>query len=738
MFTRHYLRNEANVLRSLRNDKNGYILWFLLRGLPGVLLSALLLMLLSISPAQTQELYQLGPDGVESGQMLFRKNATSPYLPGIVLAGKTHFDISGLVASVSVEQTFRNDSDVWVEGVYAFPLPDSAAVRHMEMVIGERRIIGEIKEQALAKKIFSKAKKAGKKASLVEQHRPNLFLNRIANIAPGEEVTVRLEYVQAVQYSAGEFSVRFPMTITPRYRPRSTSVESIEAGPELLVEALIVDALVGWVIPPVRAGTSDSHAMNISANLNMGMPLAEVTAPYHEIVLSREQQRYAISLAHGTTAMDRDFLLRWRPVTASAPTAAVFKETVNGENFGLLMILPPARALMSSSDVLSREIVFVIDTSGSMGGESIAQARRSLLLALEQLRPSDFFNIIEFNSTHRALFKRAVPANKDYVYQAKQVVSGLVAGGGTDMLPALQLALQGSSSQREGSGTTAVRQVIFITDGAVGNEEQLFTEIVGRLGDTRLFTVGIGSAPNSWFMRKVAQFGRGSHTHIGDIAQVAEKMQELFSQISSPVTTNIKINWLGEVEAYPAKVPDLFLGEPLLVAFRYSNDTSAADIQIQGESANGPWSKRMVNSPAPTSASAAQASPGVASLWARKKIASLLDQKAMGKPEEWVREQVLSTALSHKLMSPYTSFVAVEERISRPLKAPLLNTKVPQLLPRGTVANVVAAYPATATTGPAKFYLGSLLLFIALMIHMMRQPEADMIMEVDADSHAES
>jgi Ca-activated chloride channel family protein len=729
MFTRHYLRNEADILRSLRSGKNGYILWFLLRGLPGVLLSALLLMLLSIRPVQSQELDQLGPDGVESGQMLFRENATSPYLRGIVLAGKTHFDISGLVASVSVEQTFRNESDVWVEGVYAFPLPDNAAVRHMEMIIGERRIIGKIKEKALAKEMFNQAKKAGKKASLVEQHRPNLFLNRIANIAPGEEVTVRLEYVQAVQYSAGEFSVRFPMTITPRYRLHSTSAESIEVAPELLIEALVVDALVGWVIPPVRAGAFDSNAMKISANVNMGMPLAEVTSPYHEIALSREQQRYTISLAHGKAAMDRDFVLRWRPVTASTPTAAVFKETVAGEEFGLLMLLPPAGALTSSSDVLSREIIFVVDTSGSMGGESIAQARRSLLLALEQLGPSDFFNIIEFNSTHRAFFKAAVPASKHYVYQAKKIVSGLMAGGGTDMLPALQLALQSSPSQREDSSAAGVRQVIFITDGAVGNEQQLFTEIAGSMGDTRLFTVGIGSAPNSWFMRKAAQFGRGSHTHIGNIAEVAEKMQGLFRQISSPVTTNIEIDWPGEVEAYPAKVPDLFLGEPLLVAFRYSNDTDAADIQIKGESANGLWSKQIVSSS--TSADAAQTSPGVASLWARKKIASLLDEKAMGKPEEWVRDQVLSVALTHKLMSPYTSFVAIEERISRPSNMPVLNAKVPQLLPQGTA--VMTAYPATATTGPAKFFLGSLLLFIALMIHMMRQPEPGAIAETEAD-----
>lgn len=731
MLTRHFLRTEADLLRSFSRRQSGYALWFLLRCLPGVLVSAVFLMLLSISPAQSQEQDLLDPEGVESGQMLFRKSTSGGYVPGIILGGKTHFDISGLVARVSVEQTFRNDGDEWVEGVYVFPLPDQAAVRHLEMIVGDRRIVGQIKEKALAKEIFNKAKKAGKKASLVEQHRPNIFINRVANIAPGEEITVRLEYVQTVKYSAGEFSLRFPMTITPRYRPRVADLESAEELPQqstekMLVDAMIVDGLAGWVIPPMPAGGATSHTMKISADLNMGMPLADVTAPYHEVTLSREGERYLIGLVHGETPMDRDFVLRWRPVTASVPTAAIFNEAVGEEQFGLLMLLPPGRAFTSPAAVLPREIVFVIDTSGSMGGESIAQARRSLQLALNQLRANDSFNIIEFNSDLRAFFHASVPANSHNLHKAKQYIGGLTAGGGTEMLPALRLALHVPVSPDEEPVAASVRQVIFITDGAVGNEDQLFEEIERTVGDSRLFTVGIGSAPNSWFMRKAAQFGRGSHTHIGNIGEVAEKMQALFAQISAPVTTDIQINWPREVEAYPARVPDLYLGEPLLVSFKYVGEALVEEIQIEGHDAKGDWSQRIVSGPvgADPVHSARKSSPGVASIWAREKIASLLDQKAMGKPEDWVHEQVLSVALSHHLMSPYTSFVAVEERVSRPARTPARKAGVPQILPRGMVA-MAAAYPATATTGPAKLFIGSLLLFIALMIHMMRRPEID-------------
>ena len=737
MHARHFLRTEADLLHSLSRRKRGFTLWLLLRGLPCVLFWAVLLMLLNISPAQSQEQGQLDPDGVESGQMLFRESASGSYTTGIILGGKAHFDISGLVARVSVEQTFRNGGDEWVEGVYVFPLPDQAAVRHLEMIVGDRRIVGQIKERALAKEIFNKAKKAGKKASLVEQHRPNIFINRVANIAPGEEITVRLEYVQSVKYSAGEFSLRFPMTITPRYRPRLAGVESAEqlpetSGAEVVVDELIVDALAGWVIPPAPVGGLTSNTMKISANLNMGMPLADVSAPYHEVALSREGERYVVALVHGETPMDRDFVLRWRPVAARVPTAAIFNEAVGDEQFGLLMLLPPARAFAAASNVLSREIIFVIDTSGSMGGESIAQARRSLLLALSQLRPNDSFNVIEFNSDLSALFRASVPANSHNLHKAKQYISGLTAGGGTEMLPALRLALHMPANPDEDSAAASVRQVIFITDGAVGNEDQLFEEIERTVGDSRLFTVGIGSAPNSWFMRKAAQFGRGSHTHIGDIGEVAEKMQALFAQISAPVTTDIQINWPREVEAYPARVPDLYLGEPLLVSFKYAGEALVEDIQIQGHGVSGDWSQRIVNGPVGARPVhwARKSSPGVASLWAREKIAALLDLKAMGKPEDWVREQVLSVALPHHLMSPYTSFVAVEERVSRPTKTPMRKARVPQILPSGMVA-MAAAYPATATTGPAKLFIGSLLLFIALMIHMMRRPE------IDHDSSAE-
>lgn len=704
----------------------GYGLWFSFRALPAVVGLVIVLLLLSISPARSEE---LSLNGVQAGQMLLRSQGGGVYEPALIQRAKVHFDISGMLAVVSLEQSFRNNGDQWVEGIYAFPLPDQAAVRQLEMIIGDRRIQGKIREKSIAKKIYQAAERAGKKASLVEQVRPNLFTNAVANIGPGEEITVRLEYVQPVAYVGGEFSLRFPMTITPRYMPVGAPRRQPQES-EPALETLKMDDYMGWALPSNQHVKGlDLNRIEITARLNMGMPLANIEANYHEIVLSRNKGLYDIHLVSGTSEMDRDFVMHWRPVTGSAPGAAVFTEQVGGDHYGLLMLVPPELADSSTEVAIAREMIFVIDTSGSMGGVSIDQARQSLLMALSTLRPQDSFNIIEFSSRHRALFPGAVPATRHDLQTARDFVQQLSAGGGTEMLPALRAALAGENAYRDDSSDRAtqarVRQVIFITDGAIGNEEQLFEEIAKTLGNSRLFTVGIGSAPNSWFMRKAAQIGRGTHVHIGDLREVAGKMQALFDQISTPLVLDIQIGWPGSVEAYPQRVPDLFAGQPVLVAFKFEGEQHSKDIEVSGQTLKKPWSRRLqLQDLSASSDHSSDYSKGVASIWAREKIATLLDQKLMGADEEQVRAAVLEVALEHHLMSPYTSFVAVEERISRAPGIGVDKASVPNLQPRGQSPQMVS-YPATATTGRANLFLGGLMLFLAMMTYVMRQPEVD-------------
>lgn len=708
-------------------------IWLAFRCLPAVLAGILFMLLLSVSPARgdTFTPREVFEEGVTGGRLLLRAAGEVNYTGALQQGSDVSMAINGLVATIRLEQEFTNATDAFVEALYVFPLPDTAAVRYMEMQIGERRIIGKVREKAEAKKLYEQAKKAGKKASLVSQQRPNLFTNRVANIAPGESVVVILEYVQRVDYDAGEFSLRFPMTITPRYMPGKVLATGDIEDPG----SLSYEPQGGWALPTDQVPDAheisprlkpriggDSNPINpvtLHAKLDMGMPLASVDSAYHDIALSRRAGVYSIALATGVSEMDRDFVLTWRPVTGSEPQAALFTETVEGTQYGLLMVLPPGAA--RHDQALRREIVFVIDTSGSMGGVSIEQAKASLADALERLGPNDRFNIIEFNSTHSSLFRNAIPATRNNIARAKEFVRLLNASGGTEMLPALRSALVQRRDPDLHQPGNAVRQVIFITDGAVGNEAALFREVAEHLGDTRLFTVGIGSAPNSFFMRKAAEVGRGSHTHIGKLDEVGRKMGALFEKLSRPAALDISIDWPAGAEAWPRLVPDLYHGEPLSVTVKLPVDYTQAAVTVRGELGGRPWTRRIG---LPDEAGNGGSDDGVATLWARRKIGALLDRRLAGAAEEEIRAAVLPVALAHQLLSPYTSFVAIEERISRPEGEALARKAVANSRPRGQLEQGFA-YPATATSGPAKVWLGIFALFISLLLHLLRREECD-------------
>lgn len=718
-------------------------LWLCFRALPASVGLALAALLVLASPARAQP-------GVEAetetkagaGEMRWFNASSDSYQAAVTQHSKLTLRISGMLAVVELEQRFHNTMGDWQEGIYSFPLPPDAAVRRLEMQVGERVVVGKVRERQQAKALYRQAREAGKRAALVEQQRPNLFTNRIANIGPDEVVTVRLEYVQQARYDGAAFSVRIPTTLTPRYIPGVSREARPEPAEPAMSQTLAVDDYLGWAtatdqVPDAGAITprlypqagSDSAPLNplsVAVELDAGMPLAEVQALYHQMALSRDGERYRLSLAQGPAEMDRDFELRWRPVTGAAPRAALFTEAVGGEYYGLLMVLPPA--LAAPAAVLPREQVFVIDTSGSMGGVSIEQARQSLALALRQLRPQDTFNVIAFDSTTRALFNDAVPANRHHLAQAGEFVRQLRASGGTEMLPALERALQAAPSGESGpeageeSATSQrrLRQVIFITDGAVGNEQALFEAIEARLDDSRLFTVGIGAAPNQWFMQRAADAGRGFGIQVSRVEEVSGRMGELFERIAAPLASDLQVAWPQPVEAWPARVPDLYRGEPLVQAVHFGPALPAGEVTVAGELAGKPWQQRLAIPAQPGNA----VHEGVASLWARRKIAGLLGQRSAGSPEEEIRPAVLEVALTHQLLSPYTSFVAIEERIARNPQAPLRASAVPNTRPRGQSPQPYA-YPSTATTGPAKAFLGCFALFVALLVHVMRRPEED-------------
>ena len=646
------------------------------------------------------------PQDATQGSLWLREGQNNAYQPAPTLDTRVDMTITGMLARVKVRQTFRNPGADWAEGIYVFPLPEQAAVDHLRMVIGERIIEGQIKERAEARKTYQKARQAGQRASLVEQERPNLFTTSLANIAPGESVSVEIEYQQTVHYSEATFRLRFPMVIGPRYIP----------GQPLNLEQQVSEfAGTGWarastqvadaarITPPVQhpdEGLINPVSLNI--RLNPGMPLSDLTSSYHPIKQQLNAQgHYHIRLAEAQAPADRDFELVWRPAAASVPRAAWFVEQKGTQQYGLLMLVPPEAG--NETPGPDRELVFVIDTSGSMHGDSIRQARRALLLALDRLTENDRFNVIRFSDRPDSLFNQTEVANTNNLTLARDYVRSLGANGGTEMQPALAMALQ----QRE--QTQGIRQVIFLTDGSVGNERALFQLIRKELGNSRLFTIGIGSAPNSYFMRKAAEYGRGTFTYIGKSTEVMQKMSDLLLKLEQPALTDIRLTLPTnlKLELLPQRIPDLYAGEPLLVALH--GEQLPESVVVHGQRGEQAWTNTVT-------LDGGQQGASLAPEWGRRKIAELmirLHDAADDDSRQALRREVIATGLAHHLVSRYTSLVAVDVTPARKDDEQLASHALKTNLPSGWSYEHVFGLPQTATAAQLHLLIGVLLLLAA-------------------------
>ncbi len=601
----------------------------------------------------------------------------------VALASDVHYTIGGLVAEASIRQRFSNSSSKWIEAQYLLPLPEGAAVHDMTLRIGARVIVGEIREKEQARSEYVEAAASGKRAALVESDRANLFRTAVANIAPGETIEVEVHWWQQIAYRDDRFVLTLPLTYTPRYFARASAedgAEKIAANPGR--PATTHDDLHSAVAPRVA----------VSIDLDPGLPLRRVESPSHALKVTRSGTRYAIALADGSVSADRDFVLEWAPVLGAAPASAVLTETVDGETYAMVMMLPDSQL----ANPLPRELILVIDTSGSMEGESIKQARAALDLALVSLRPGDRFNVIQFNSVTEALFPDAVAMTPADVALAREWVAGLRANGGTEMLDALRTALRGTPPAGH------VRQVVFATDGAVDDAAGLYELIDRDLGQSRLFPIGIGSAPNAQFIERAATSGRGSSVVIRGAGEVGERMRELFAKLDRPALRDLALSWPGVADSYPQRLPDLYAGEPLVVVARLSNLHGTLEARAANKATT--WSKSL-----PLDHAASM--PGIARLWAQRKIESLEQSIDRGANPEDVRDQVLRLAIEHHLISAYTSLIAVEQAPARDSAEDLASRRIANGLPAGSLA-----YAATATSAPLLELVGLILLLMAALL----------------------
>jgi Ca-activated chloride channel homolog len=622
------------------------------------------------------------PDDMNTGALLLQSGDDGGYVEAPRLNTDAAITVTGTIARVVVTQRFENPSDRWLEGIYVFPLPEQSAVDALHMEIGSRVIEGEIKGRSEAQQLYQAAKDNGQKASLVEQERPNIFTNSVANIGPHEAITIRIEYQETVKQDGGVYSLRFPLVVAPRYNPAPSNVDVVDYGGKHLANDPVPDR--DRISPPVLdpAKAPKINPVSISVKLNAGFVLGDVTSSFHKITLNRTGDETAtLTLADGTVPADKDFELVWHPKAAAVPQTALFHEIVDGQHYLLAMVTPPS--LDQAPKQLPRELIFVIDNSGSMAGTSISQAKQSLLLALDRLRPGDKFNVIRFDDTMDVLFSDAVDVTPETLTTAKSFVSKLDAEGGTEMLPALKAALKDTDP----SDASRLRQVVFLTDGAVGNESELFHEIADHIGRSRLFTVGIGSAPNTYFMRRAAELGRGTFTEIGSEDQVLSRMSALFAKLEKPVMVGLKASWPDgtQVETWPDPLPDLYAGEPVVLSAKVSAMTG--ELHFSGTFDGKPWTAALKILDAIDGA-------GVAKLWARSKIAAL-EAKAYTDPNAKGIEKAIETvALEHHLVSSQTSLVAIDKVKSRPDGEAVSSVDMPLNLPDGWDYNKVFGSPA--------------------------------------------
>lgn len=622
----------------------------LIAGLSFLLLSVVTICLAPIASARQTA----ANDDITSGALVLRtRGGATP--TAVRLGTDMQVTVTGQTARVKVIQAFRNTGNEWVEATYLYPLPEDGAVDSLKMVIGQRVIIGQINRREEARQIYEQAKQQGRGAGLVEQQRPNMFTNRVANIGPGETVLIEIEYQAPVRRIAGEYALRLPLLVGPRYVPAATPIRAAAA-----VSAPVLD--------PRRHPAA--NPVTITVHLNPGFSPTGIVSAYHPVRIENGVgSARTITLSDSPTPANRDFELRWRS-SETDPSVGLFRERLRGSDYLMAVIAPPAPDQRRSPP--PRELVFVIDNSGSMSGDSMRQARESLKLALRSLAPTDRFNVIRFDDSMTELFDQPVPATPRQIALALRYADSLEAQGGTEMLPALIEALVDDTPRDTGR----VRQMIFLTDGSISNEAEMLATLGADRGRSRVFMVGIGSAPNAFLMNRMAEVGRGTYTNIGDTSEVIARMSALLDRLTRPVVTDLRVVSQGGDAAFtPAHLPDLYEGEPLVVLAHTAQRRGT--LTVSGMLEGRPWIRRI-------DLSQAVDGEGVAKLWARRRITDVEVANSLGETtDEAAVEAIARLGLDFSIVTSETSLVAVDRTPRRPAGARLTEEELPLNLPSG-------------------------------------------------------
>src|SRR5262245_54549905 len=644
----------------------------------------------ALSPATNSGVVEAAPGKVTQGALQVMGSDGQPRAECPLKHTDVKAEVSGQLARVTVTQEFHNPFKKKIEAVYAFPLPQSAAVDDMTMIVGDRTVKGKIKRREEAQAIYEAAREAGQTAGLLDQERPNIFTQSVANIAPGAEVKITISYIEFLKYEAGTYEFVFPMVVGPRYIPgQPTGKQGGGWAPDT---NKVPDG--SRITPQVAPqATRAGHDISIQVNLDTGVPIDGLKSTLHEVDVARTDNRRAlVRLKDQATIPNKDFILKFDVAGKKISDAVMTHRGAQGGLFTLIL-QPPER--VTAADVTPKELVFVLDTSGSMSGFPIDKAKETMKLALDNLYPEDTFNLITFSGDTHILFPRPVPATRENLLRAQSFLASRQGSGGTEMMKAIRAALEPSDKQDH------VRIVCFMTDGYVGNDMEVISEIQ-KHPNARVFAFGIGSSVNRFLLDKMAEHGRGEVEYVtleDDGSAAARRFHE---RVRNPLLTDIEIDWadLPVADVYPKRIPDLFSAKPLILTGRY---TSAARgvIRLRGNLAGQNFVKEI-----PVDLPESQTEhDSLATLWARTRIDDLMSQDYAGiqnaDPQLDVREAITQLGLEYRLMTQFTSFVAVEEMTVTDGGQPR-RIDVPVEMPEGVSREGVFGAEETALRDPAR------------------------------------
>jgi Ca-activated chloride channel family protein len=563
-------------------------------------------------------------------------------------------DIAGLVPRVRVRQTFHNPLPRKIEAVYTFPLPSDAAVDDMTMIVGNRRIRGVVQPREEARKTYEAAKSKGHVASLLDQERPNVFTQSVANIEPNAEVVVEISYVETLKWQDGVYEWVFPTVVGPRYMPGNATGKSgtgWSPDTDQVPDASKISPPVA--LPGMRSGQDISLRVKIHTGQAQGMKLREIESALHPIKTTMTPDGAVVELANKNEIPNRDFVLRYKLATDEIGNSLLLHSDARG-HFFTLVLQPPQR--VTRKETVPRELVFVLDTSGSMQGFPIEKAKSVMKRAIDSMGSRDEFNLITFAGDTRVLWSTPRPNTPANRAVAQKFLAGQSGGGGTEMMKAISAALEDGDKER-------VRIVCFMTDGYVGNDMQIIDAIKKNAKTTRVFSFGVGDSVNRYLMDGMAKAGRGAAEYI-TLGSDGDKAAERFYQrINAPVLTDIDFDWgdLPVEQVFPEPHPDLFSREPILIHGRLREMKSGTFV-IKGHNANGLWERRVKIEPNKNAAD----NDALPSLWARAKVAQLMDKDLSGiqngTPNADLKKQITELGVRFRLMTQFTSFVAVEEK----------------------------------------------------------------------------